>query len=37
MKTRVGYVGVIRIAIPPKLDYTVAGGGGVPPVGGGQP
>jgi Flp pilus assembly protein CpaB len=22
-----------RIAIPPKLDYTVAGGGGVPPVG----
>jgi len=26
-----------RIAIPPKLDYTVAGGGGVPPVGAGQP
>jgi pilus assembly protein CpaB len=26
-----------RVSIPPKLDYTVAGGGGVPPVGAGQP
>lgn len=25
-----------RVAIPPKLDYTIAGGGGVPPVGAGK-